>query len=183
MINKENLICHCCTTDKNIKLCELDNCNYPMCSNCRFKVFENNNLCPKCRRDITINQEIIVDDNIILDEGENLFFSCNLLFCNLDINQRNNRICTVIIKFKDYFIYLINLAKYPVYIILYLIVSTLLIFTGRFVTVVLKIGPESYWCNNIFLFISLGLLGIFIFFICILFFIFADICFNSDLTM
>ncbi len=37
---KEHLECHCCTTKDDFYICELDNCDYPLCLTCKEKVLK-----------------------------------------------------------------------------------------------------------------------------------------------
>ena len=32
--------CHCCTSTEDVHICELDNCDYPLCSTCKEKALK-----------------------------------------------------------------------------------------------------------------------------------------------
>ena len=52
MNQKAKIECHCCTSNKKVKQCSLENCDYPLCSSCKKKVYNLNTKCPNCRREI-----------------------------------------------------------------------------------------------------------------------------------
>jgi hypothetical protein len=83
-----NLICHCCTTNENVKSCELEKCDYPMCSECRKKVLENNTKCPGCRREIKYNiiNDTISDEDIISNEElDRIWTICHPFCCQFNV--------------------------------------------------------------------------------------------------
>ena len=81
-MNREDKIeCHCCTSNKKVKQCSLENCDYPLCSSCKKKVYNLDTKCPNCRREIidiesgsennTIESETIENETIENETIEN----------------------------------------------------------------------------------------------------------------
>ena len=52
---KQQIECHCCTSKEDIHICELDNCDYPLCSTCKEKALKLEHKCPGCRRSVVID--------------------------------------------------------------------------------------------------------------------------------
>ena len=52
MSQEKEIECHCCTSNKKVKQCSLENCDYPLCSSCKKKVYNLDTKCPNCRREI-----------------------------------------------------------------------------------------------------------------------------------
>ena len=84
IINKE-ITCNCCLTNENVKICKLENCDYPLCEKCFEKVSD---ICPKCRRKIKEPVKEIELVEIDLDElaevqelsGNGLYYVCCCIY-------------------------------------------------------------------------------------------------------
>ena len=177
-----NLICHCCTTNINVKSCELENCEYPRCSICGKKVFEDSIKCPGCRREIKYQENIINIDTISEEELNRLWTICYPFCCqfNVILSERHDRLLTNIFT-TNYYNLFKKIISFPLYIIILLSLFLIFLIFGRFITVLLNIGPIYFWCHNIFIFIVFALLGFIIFISSICLFIFIDFCFNAEI--
>lgn len=146
---KQQLECHCCTSKEDVHICELDNCEYPLCSTCKEKALKLEHKCPGCRR------EIIIDIKLI-----------NELHVEPDLENLNNRKCiNCSQETKDTVIwYLYTYIITAVLIIATTLFSLLVLMAGRLVTIIFSIGPFDFWCQSIGKdyfgwFIAYGLLG------------------------
>jgi len=97
--------CHCCTSDKEVEICTLENCNYPLCKNCKKKAYKIDNRCPGCRRHIVINikpcevsfQDIIEEEETDSDSDSDsdmdvrFFKKCNCKCPNFNFNFYRSR--------------------------------------------------------------------------------------------
>tara|TARA_B100001175_G_C19366634_1_gene569745 strand:- start:47 stop:592 length:546 start_codon:yes stop_codon:yes gene_type:complete len=141
------LECHCCTSTEDVHICELDNCDYPLCSTCKEKALKLEHKCPGCRRSIII--DISDTDSDSDDDSEpDLDRKCKCSDHNID----------TIFRFLQDFIFSVGL----------LIVGTgvfaILLMMGRLVSTIFKIGPSDYWCLSLGeyawgFFIGYGILG------------------------
>ena len=68
---KQQIECHCCTSEEDVHICELDNCDYPLCSTCKEKALKLEHKCPGCRRELVIDVKII-DELHLEPDLENL---------------------------------------------------------------------------------------------------------------
>ena len=146
---KQQIQCHCCTSEEDVHICELDNCDYPLCSTCKEKALKLEHKCPGCRR------EIIIDIKII-DE----------LHLEPDLENLNNRKCiNCSQEIKDTVVwYLYTYIITAVLIIATTLFALLVLMAGRLVTIIFSIGPFDFWCQSIGKdyfgwFIAYGLLG------------------------
>lgn len=146
--------CHCCTAEKDIELCELENCEYVLCLPCKHKIYKFDNKCPCCRReiDITIYQDSSEEDNSEEDSSEEDSSEED----NLSIN---NRKCNKILFIFKYFIKILS----------YLILLFIFLCLGRIFTIMTNIGPsENFWFTGfekpVLMFFIFSILGsVFIF--------------------
>ena len=165
---KEHLECHCCTTKDDVYICELDNCDYPLCLTCKEKVLKLENKCPNCRRSVIIDinnssssePDSDSDSELEHEEFENNVCEKYCKCCNKEFTRYIFEIlylCFTIITF----------------IIIFTIIFTVIILIGRTVTQFFQIGPMDYWCKSLGehffgYFIGYGILGALIGF-CIVF--------------
>ena len=61
------LECHCCTSTEDVHICELDNCDYPLCSTCKEKALKLEHKCPGCRRSVVVDINDDSDSDIDTD--------------------------------------------------------------------------------------------------------------------
>ena len=146
---KQQIQCHCCTSEEDVHICELDNCDYPLCSTCKEKALKLEHKCPGCRR------EIIIDIKII-DE----------LHLEPDLENLNNRKCiNCSQETKESVVwYLYTYIISTIIIIGSAALLLLILMAGRLVTIIFSIGPFDFWCQSIGKdyfgwFIAYGLLG------------------------
>ena len=146
---KQQIQCHCCTSEEDVHICELDNCDYPLCSTCKEKALKLEHKCPGCRRELVIDVKII--DELHLEP---------------DLENLNNRKCINCSKeTKDAVVwYLYTYIMAAVAIIATAVISLLLLMIGRLVTIIFYIGPRDFWCYSLGehafgWFIGYGLLG------------------------
>tara|TARA_B110000093_G_C12735645_1_gene312141 strand:+ start:13 stop:567 length:555 start_codon:yes stop_codon:yes gene_type:complete len=127
---KPQLECHCCTSDEGVFICELDNCEYPLCSTCKEKVLKIEHKCPGCRRNIVIEEE-----NFVLEERdiESIYFSNKC--CNDDCEYKIvNYLFTIIMS-------MVTIVIGTGFVFLSLLV-------GRIISIILTIGPSDFWCGS-----------------------------------
>jgi len=169
---KQQIECHCCTTKEDVHICELDNCDYPLCSTCKEKALKLEHKCPGCRREIVI-------DIKIMDE----------LHLEPDLENLNNRKCiNCSQEIKDTVVwYLYTYIMAVVAIIGMSVISLLMVMAGRLVTIIFTIGPRDFWCHSMGAdafgwFIAYGLLGdvIGFFILCCSAGLINDCCFRED---
>ena len=146
---KQQIECHCCTSKEDIHICELDNCDYPLCSTCKEKALKLEHKCPGCRRELVINVKII--DELHLEP---------------DLENLNNRKCiNCSQETKDAVVwYLYTYIITAVLIIACSLLALLALMAGRLVTIIFFIGPVDFWCQSLGgdafgWFIAYGLLG------------------------
>ena len=132
-VKKVQLECHCCTTTEDVYVCELDNCDYPLCSTCKEKALKLEPKCPGCRRSITIDIE--EDFELETDEIEQESIVCKQI-CSRQLKDK-------IINYIYYYSMLMLLISAII------IVTTIVVLAGRMVTMVFKIGPNDYWCETL----------------------------------
>ena len=127
---KPQLECHCCTGVEGVFICELDNCEYPLCSTCKDKVLKIEHKCPGCRRNIVIEEE-----NFVLEERdiESIYFSNKC--CNDDCEYKIvNYLFTIIMS-------MVTIVIGTGFVFLSLLV-------GRIISIILTIGPSDFWCGS-----------------------------------
>ena len=146
---KQQIQCHCCTSEEDVHICELDNCDYPLCSTCKEKALKLEHKCPGCRRELVINVKII--DELHLEP---------------DLENLNNRKCiNCSQETKDAVVwYLYTYIITAVLIIACSLLALLALMAGRLVTIIFFIGPVDFWCQSLGgdafgWFIAYGLLG------------------------
>ena len=146
---KQQIECHCCTSEEDVHICELDNCDYPLCSTCKEKALKLEHKCPGCRRELVINVKII--DELHLEP---------------DLENLNNRKCiNCSQETKDAVVwYLYTYIITAVLIIACSLLALLALMAGRLVTIIFYIGPVDFWCQSLGgdafgWFIAYGLLG------------------------
>lgn len=146
---KQQIECHCCTSEEDVHICELDNCDYPLCSTCKEKALKLEHKCPGCRREIVIDIKII--DELHLEP---------------DLENLNNRKCiNCSQETKDTVVwYLYTYIITAVLIIACSLLALLALMAGRLVTIIFYIGPKDFWCYSLGKdyfgwFIAYGLLG------------------------
>lgn len=168
---KEHLECHCCTTKDDVYICELDNCDYPLCLTCKEKVLKLENKCPNCRRSVIIDinnssssepdSDSDSDSELEHEEFQN---NCREKCCNKYCN-------------KEVITFVSDILQLCLAIIMFIIAITMIfaviILIGRTITLFFQIGPVDYWCQSLgehFVghFIGFGILGALIGF-CIVF--------------
>ena len=142
---KEQLECHCCCSSSDVFICELDNCEYPLCSTCKEKALKIEHKCPGCRRNIIVDIE---EENSILEEDivYNWFAGCENVYYDKIIH----------------FLFTIIMCMTAIIIgsgLFFLVLSM-----GRLITIIFIIGPSDFWCRSmgqqfIGYFIGFGLLG------------------------
>ena len=146
---KQQIECHCCTSEEDVHICELDNCDYPLCSTCKEKALKLEHKCPGCRRELVIDVKII--DELHLEP---------------DLENLNNRKCiNCSQETKDAVVwYLYTYIMAVVLIAGSAVLSLLILMAGRLVTIIFYIGPVDFWCQSLGgdafgWFIAYGLLG------------------------
>ena len=146
---KQQIECHCCTSEEDVHICELDNCDYPLCSTCKEKALKLEHKCPGCRRELVIDVKII--DELHLEP---------------DLENLNNRKCiNCSQETKDAVVwYLYTYIITAVLIIACSLLALLALMAGRLVTIIFFIGPVDFWCQSLGgdafgWFIAYGLLG------------------------
>ena len=129
---KQQIQCHCCTSEEDVHICELDNCDYPLCSTCKEKALKLEHKCPGCRRELVIDVKII--DELHLEP---------------DLENLNNRKCINCSKeIKDAVVwYLYTYIMAAVAIIATAVISLLLLMIGRLVTKYLY-WSRDFWCYH-----------------------------------
>jgi len=169
---KQQIQCHCCTSEEDVHICELDNCDYPLCSTCKEKALKLEHKCPGCRRELVIDVKII--DELQLEP---------------DLENLNNRKCINCSQdAKDAVVmYMYTYIMALVAIIGISVISLLAIMIGRLVTLIFHIGPVDFWCQSLggdFFgwFIAYGLLGdvMGFFILCCSAGLIHDCCCNED---
>jgi|TARA_B110000971_G_scaffold217802_2_gene255435 hypothetical protein len=119
---KPQLECHCCTSNECVFICELDNCEYPLCSTCKEKVLEIEHKCPGCRRNIVVDIE---------EDGENIYL--------------RNKCCYYEYKIVNY---LFTIITNMIIIIIGVFLGVLSLLVGRIISIILAIGPGDFWCES-----------------------------------
>jgi len=148
---KQQLECDCCTGNKEVELCPLENCNYPLCKNCKKKwlASKTDDRCPGCRRDIAIKikpEKHIVyyddDDDVVSEDYDDDDFDelkCPCSTCKIENNC--NTIASVI---NNIFNFILSVA-FLTAIILGIIVLSMF---GRLVYMMLFPYPYmGFWCE------------------------------------
>ena len=148
-----NLECHCCTSTEDVHICELDNCDYPLCSTCKEKALKLEHKCPGCRRSVAVD----INDDTDSDYDSDDELEPDLDFINRKCKCSDQNI-DIIIRFLQDFIFSMGV------LIAGTVVFFILLMMGRLVSVIFKIGPMDYWCLSLGqdawgFFIGYGLLG------------------------
>lgn len=129
---KPQLECHCCTSDEGVFICELDNCDYPLCSTCKEKALKIEHKCPGCRRNIIVDIE---EENFVLEEDIGCLYLKNNCCCNDDCEYKIvNYLFTIIIS-------MVTIVIGTGFVFLSLLV-------GRIISIILTIGPSDFWCES-----------------------------------
>ena len=108
--------CHCCTSNENVHICDLDNCDYPLCSTCKEKALKLEHKCPGCRRNIIVDINELEPD---IDEHQ-VQIKCNHFCYSFTMG-----ITTIIVSMCIFFI---------------------MCLMGRLVSQSFKIGPLDFFC-------------------------------------
>ena len=194
---KPQLECHCCTGNKEVEICPLENCNYPLCKNCKKKWLASNidDRCPGCRRDIQIKikpeKHIVYDDttdsdsdsssfDIVVEDYDDDDFNEIKCPCICICNLENN--CEAVNSIMDKTLTLLLWFFIAIGIIVGLFFLTVI---GRFVYILLFPYPSmGFWCERsplpALFYLSTAILGLALSFcgICTLTCIFQ--CFKGD---
>ena len=142
--------CHCCTSNEDVHICELDNCKYPLCSTCKEKALKLEHKCPGCRR-------VVIDISDDSDTDDELEPDLN------HINRKCKCSCDEQCHDKVFnYVYHFIMSMFTLMITTVIIFIALLI--GRIVTQIFHMGPYDFWCYStgehfIVFFIAWGLLG------------------------
>lgn len=145
------LECHCCTSNEDVHICELDNCDYPLCSTCKEKALKIEHKCPSCRRNVIVN----IENDPDTDSHEELEFdyrnSNNCINCNREFTDRISNIIY-------YYSTTVLLLCFVITIVIIVILA------GRMVTMIFQIGPNDFWCltlgkHHFGYFIGFGIIG------------------------
>jgi len=168
MVETDNLECDCCVSGKNVDICPLDNCSYPLCKNCKKIVFKDTKKCPSCRREVEENIKIEILDENIDNLHRPIFNSC---YCIIFFRK----------KLINYIKYILKIFLYFIIILLILFILTLI---GRVTTTVLGLYINDFWLESYgvlsFLYYLLySFLGILIlcFFVCLAY---SCLCVHSE---
>ena len=97
-IIEEEIRCNCCLTNENVKICKLENCDYPLCVKCFEKVPD---ICPKCRRKIKKPVKEIELVEVDMDEleyirevyRERVFCRCCCMWISINNEDRMHYVC------------------------------------------------------------------------------------------
>ena len=142
---QQQIQCHCCTSEEDVHICELDNCDYPLCSTCKEKALKLEHKCPGCRRSVIVNINDDSDDDL-----------------EPDLDNINRKCSNETIENCITFLYNWIMA------VSILIIGTgilfILLMLGRLVSIIFLIGPIDFWCYSLGehafgYFIGYGLLG------------------------
>jgi len=145
--------CHCCTSGEDVHICELDKCEYPLCSTCKEKALKLEHKCPGCRRVvIDISDDSDTDDELEHDLNH-INRKCKCRKCSCD-EQCHDKIFN--------YVYHFIMSMFTLMIVTVIFFLALLI--GRIVTQIFHMGPYDFWCYStgehfIVFFIAWGLLG------------------------
>ena len=153
MNHEDKIECHCCTSNKKVKQCSLENCDYPLCSSCKKKVYNLDTKCPNCRREI-IDIESGSENNTI----ENNTIESETIENETIENEPVHR-------------------EYPprfprIWDVLFILVCAWIsLLWGRYIWRILYTNPKvDFWCSELKLsaiyFIGTGFLGLVLFGIC-----------------
>ena len=144
--------CHCCTSTEDVHICELDNCDYPLCSTCKERALKLEHKCPGCRRSVAVD----INDDSDSDSDDEL--EPDLVFINRKCKCSDQNI-DIIIRFLQDFIFTM------VVLIVGTGVLIIVLMMGRLVSVIFHIGPLDFWCLSLGeyawgFFIGYGLIGL-----------------------
>lgn len=136
---KEEISCDCCLTNINVKICNLEKCDYPLCHDCFNKI---PSICPKCRRKIKeeTSEKVIDIETLEIDLDYEEIYRENTVKCCLNSYKIQNCL--------NYF--LDTITNISIVILMSTIISifiTLLVLLGRLVTYFFQIGCYDYWCK------------------------------------
>ena len=152
---KQQIECHCCTSEEDVHICELDNCDYPLCSTCKEKALKLEHKCPGCRRSVVVDINDDSDSDTDTDSDDD---------SEPDLNRMNRECkCNKEIT-ENCIIFFYNWIMIITCLIVGICILFILIMIGRVVSVMFLIGPNDYWCNTMGehsfgWFIAYGLLG------------------------
>ena len=149
--------CHCCTSTEDVHICELDNCDYPLCSTCKEKALKLEHKCPGCRRSVVvdINDDSDTDTDTDTDSDDD---------SEPDLNRMNRECKCNKERTENCLIFLYNWIAIIFALFIGICILFILIMIGRLVSVIFVIGPRDYWCHSMGehafgWFIAYGLLG------------------------
>ena len=153
------LECHCCTSTEDVHICELDNCDYPLCSTCKDKALKLEHKCPGCRRSVAVD----INDDSDSDSDDEL--EPDLIFINRKCKCSDQNI-DIIIRFLQ------DLIFTMVVLIVGTGVIIIVLMMGRLVSIIFQIGPLDFWCLSLGeyawgFFIGYGLIGLLLGFVII----------------
>lgn len=136
------LECHCCTSTEDVHICELDNCDYPLCSTCKEKALKLEHKCPGCRRSVVVDINDDSDSDIDTDSDSDDELEHDLNRMNRKCKCSDENVDTIVHILQD-FIFSTGM----------LIVGTGIIFIllmmGRLVSIIFHIGPADFWCLSL----------------------------------
>jgi len=152
---KQDLECHCCTSSQDVVVCELDKCEYPLCSTCKEKALKIEHKCPGCRRVVIDISDDSDSDSDTDDEFEpdlnHINSKCRKCSCDEPCRDK---------VFKCLFNFIMSMATFILGVVIFFIGCLV----GRIVSQIFLIGPLDFWCYSMgeysfLFFIGYGLIG------------------------
>ena len=97
IIPQLELECHCCTSTEDVHICELDNCDYPLCSTCKEKALKLEHKCPGCRRSVVvdINNDSDTDTDTDSDSDDDSESDLNRMNRKCRCNKERTENCLI----------------------------------------------------------------------------------------
>ena len=154
-IIEQEIRCNCCLTNENVKICKLENCDYPLCKKCFNKV---PNICPKCRRKIKEPVKEIELVEVDMDEleyirevyRERVFCRCCCMWISINNEDRMHYICDCN-KMREYWnVFMDVMIQISIAMLISIVVAlgiAIIILLGRLITHLFQIGCYDYWCR------------------------------------
>ena len=147
--------CHCCTSTEDVHICELDNCDYPLCSTCKEKALKLEHKCPGCRRSVVVDINDDSDTDTDTDSDDD---------SEPDLNRMNRECKCNKERTENCLIFLYNWIMAISILIIGTGILFILLMLGRLVSIIFLIGPIDFWCYSLGehafgYFIGYGLLG------------------------
>jgi len=164
VIPQLELECHCCTSSQDVVVCELDKCEYPLCSTCKEKALKIEHKCPGCRR-VVIDISDDSDPDSDSDSDDELEPDLNHINRKCKCRKCKCRKCSCDEQCHDK---VFNYTYRFIMSMFTLMIVTVIFFigclVGRIVSQMFLIGPRDFWCysmgEHFFLFfIGYGLIG------------------------